>query len=225
MTTIALIGADGAGKTTVARALQHRADPPVLYVYLGVSATSSTHVLPTTRLVRWIKRRRGIVEDNGPPASVREVGTPVRRRGVVGELRAAARLTNRVAEEWYRQYVAWRAQRRGLTVVFDRHYLADFSSHDLRRDVRLSWDRRIHGALLRRFYPRPDAVVFLDADPAVLLARKGEGSLDDLARRRADYAALADQVERFEVVDAARPLEVVVEDVATIVTRLARAAA
>jgi thymidylate kinase len=62
--------------------------------------------------------------------------------------------------------------------------------------------------------PKPDLVIFLDAEPEVLFARKGEGTLELLAQRRADYLQLRDVVPAFEVVDASQPLERVVEQVA-----------
>ena len=56
MTTVALIGADGAGKTTVARRLPDLLPVPVRYLYMGVSTDSSNVMLPTTRVTRRIKR-------------------------------------------------------------------------------------------------------------------------------------------------------------------------
>jgi thymidylate kinase len=215
MSTVALIGADGAGKTTVARHMEAAGRLPVKYLYLGVNAEASNHMLPTTRLSRWVKRRRGRVEDHGPPPPVTALAAdaasgPARRRRPEQAAKAMAKLANRMAEEWYRQAVAGWYQRRGRIVVFDRHYLADFAAHDMDRSARLPVERRLHGWMLRRFYPEPDLVVFLDAPPETLLARKGEGTLEDLCRRRRDYLAVRDIARRFVVVDADQPLDAVV---------------
>ena len=56
--TLALIGPDGAGKTTVARRLAEVLPLPVTYLYMGVSPESSNLLLPTTRLVHAIRRAR-----------------------------------------------------------------------------------------------------------------------------------------------------------------------
>ena len=49
MVTVALIGADGAGKTSVARALERSRDLPIKYLYMGINTEASNHMLPTTR--------------------------------------------------------------------------------------------------------------------------------------------------------------------------------
>jgi thymidylate kinase len=208
--TVALIGCDGAGKTTVARALERSTELPVRYLYMGVSAEASNHQLPSTRVAHAVKRRTG-------------AGRAPRPRGVRRACRAgrsALRLANRLAEEWYRQLIAQAFLMRGLIVVFDRHFLADYHAFDVAGAGR-PVSRRIHGWMLMHAYPRPDLVVLLDAPPAVLFARKGEGTLASLARRREDYLGLVDTaagIDRsFAVVSATQPVDAVVADVAGIV--------
>lgn len=218
MADVALIGADGAGKTTVARLLEAESAVPVAYIYLGVNAEASNQLLPTTRLLRWLKRRRNVVEDHGPPPAAATATADW--RGVRRELKAAARLANRVAEEWYRLAVSARLQRRGVLVVYDRHYRADYVAHDMAGGVGLTWDRRLHGWLLRR-YPEPDVVIFLDAEPEVLLARKGEGTIADLERRREDYRQVVATTHRSVTVDVSRPIDDVMAEVRAVVADLA----
>ena len=216
MFTVALIGPDGAGKTTVARRLEHSLDLPAKYLYMGVNWDASDHLLPSTRLIQAIRRARG--KDSGPggPPELPSKPTrsdPVSRRILRSGWRALS-LANRLAEEWYRQILAWRYVRRGVIVVFDRHFFSDYHASDVVGDVQSSWGRRLHGLLLSRVYPKPSLVIFLDAPPALLLARKGEGTLESLERRRQDYLALAAHTPHFVTLDASRPLEEVVRDVA-----------
>jgi thymidylate kinase len=211
--TVALIGPDGAGKTTVARRLEAELPLPVSYLYMGVNADASNKALPTTRLARAVKRRRGHGPDDAgppPPPSERAAGT----RSFTKSLRAGARLANRLADEWYRQALAWRATRRGEVVVFDRHFFADYHAYDVEGGARLPLSRRIHGFVLARAYPKPDLVVYLDAPAEVLLARKGEGDVAALERRRGDYLRLADVAPDFVTVDATLPADEVVRAVA-----------
>src|SRR4051812_7814271 len=194
--TVALIGCDGAGKTTVARALERDTDLPVSYLYMGVSPSSSNRQLPTTRLAHALKRSR--------------VG-PHR-----GAARSALRLANRLAEEWYRQLIAAAHLRRGRIVVFDRYFTVDFHASDVAAPAR-TLSRRLHGFLLTHLYPRPDLVIFLDAPPEVLFARKGEGTISSLARRRAEYRHLGAALPHFAVVEATAPLDDVVAKVAVLI--------
>ena len=53
MVSIALVGADGAGKTTIARELERAADPPVKYIYMGVNTSASN-----VALLLMMKRQR-----------------------------------------------------------------------------------------------------------------------------------------------------------------------
>lgn len=215
MTTVALIGADGAGKTSVARLLPGLLPVPVQYLYMGVSADSSNLTLPTTRIAHWIKRSLGAAPDTaGPPShGPRKPRSRSFLKRRVADLRAVLRVGNRFAEEWYRQLHAWRWERSGAIVVFDRHFFVDYYAYDLEGTER-SWSQRLHGAVLGRLYPRPDLVVYLDAPGEVLFARKGEGSIEALERRRDEYRAVAPLVPAFVEVDATRPLEAVAADVA-----------
>jgi len=64
-----------------------------------------------------------------------------------------------------------------------------------------------------RMMPQPDLVIFLDAEPEVLLSRKQEVSKEALEHSRARYLQLAKSHKRFEVIDASRPLDEVVDEV------------
>jgi thymidylate kinase len=228
VTTVALIGPDGAGKTTVAEALDGRVSRPVRTLYMGVSAGSSNVVLPTTRVARALKRRLGAPPDTAGPRAHRPGGSDgsgeregsstgsAGRRGGIRRLpahaRTALRVANRIAEEWYRAVVARRWEREGAVVIFDRHYFADYHAYDLAPGER-TLSQRVHAFSLRHL-PRPDLVVYLDAPGSVLLARKGEGTVEVLEARRADYRAIAGLVPRFIEIDATQPLDAVIDQVA-----------
>jgi thymidylate kinase len=221
MVTVALIGADGAGKTTLARSLEATGELPVKYLYMGVNGEASNHMLPTTRALRALKRVLGRGGDEGGPPDPERVLARRRKglRGALAELKSAARLANQLCEEWYRVALARRYERRGYLVLFDRHFFADYWAHDVAAHRELSLARRLHGRLLARL-PRPDCTIVLDAPPEVLYARKPEGTLERLARRRQEYLDLHAQLERCSVVDASRPPQEVREQVLGILRSL-----
>ncbi len=225
MTTVALIGPDGSGKTTVARELAAILPQPVRYLYMGVSGDSSNVMLPTTRLARRAKRALGAPPDTAGPPSHAGAGPRPRPRSlgrrIARAVRAGLRLTNRSADEWFRQGVAWRWQQQGAIVIYDRHFFIDYHAYDVATLYARTVEQRLHGFLLGRL-PKPDLVVYLDAPAAVLLARKGEGTVEALEARRAEYRAIAPLVPRFVEIDATQPLDMVVRDVAARVLEVAR---
>ncbi len=213
--TVALVGPDGSGKSTVAQAVVKRIAVPARYLYMGVNLESSRDMLPTTRLVLAAKRRRGGRSDMTArvPAATDHGG----RWTPVDSARSVVRISAWIAEEAYRAILAGRARGRGEVVVFDRHFFCDYYATDVRSpapgEPRRRLASRIHGAVLRRWYPRPDLTVLLDAPAEVLLERKHEGTLEEIEERRQNYLALADVLPAFVVVDATRPLDEVVADV------------
>lgn len=223
--TAAIVGPDGAGKTTVARHLHTMLPVPAAYLYMGVSAESSNHLLPTTRLVRFLRRRKGVVE-RGPRIPPPAGSVPSRPKASPGrQLRAAARLANRVAEESYRQGLASWHRRQGRVVLLDRHVFADYYLHDVDAPGPLPLSRRLHGLFVSRVLPPPDLLLYLDVPAELLFERKGEGTVEVLEQMRHNYAQLAGVVPAFETIDGTRPVdEVAAEAAQRILRRLDRSA-
>ena len=215
--TVALVGADGAGKSTISRMLQQAPLPrPVKTIYMGVNLEASTMMLPTTRLLLAIKKTRGGRPDMvASRLTVEEVGSDRAmhtdwRRSV----RDSVRLTVWMLEEWLRQLAAASLTARGYIVVFDRHFFADYYHTDiLAKAGNRGAFSRLHGWMLQRVYPKPALVLCLDASSDVLFARKPEASLEWLEQRRQQYLGLAEVVPALVVIDADRPLELVYNDV------------
>ena len=226
-----MIGGDGAGKSTIAGTILTTEGLDAVSIYMGSSVQSANRLLPTSRLVLWLKRSayrrrvRGRSESPVPkteriPAAEYEYAS--RSRGAVW---VAARYINRFLEAWWRQFLALREQLRGRLVIYDRHFLFDDSILDAAADrADRPLPERIFRAAMRRTYPRPDLVVFLHAPGDVLVARKGEASAQyhDLQAER--YRRQSDAVPRFVQIDASRPLDVVTREVLDHVAALRRGA-
>jgi thymidylate kinase len=212
--TVALVGPDGAGKSTISARLGEANLPaPVKTIYMGVNLEASTLMLPTTRLLLAAKRARG-----GRPdlvaSSLRDVeDAPSVSSGGHTSLRGTARMAVWITEEWLRQLVALGHGLLGRIVVFDRHFFLDYYHADVEAGRRRDLVQRLHGWMLRRWYPKPDLVIMLDAPGEVLHARKPEATVAWLEQRRRQYLELAPLVSEFVVVDVDRPLEAVLSEV------------
>ncbi|MGH7455127.1 MAG: hypothetical protein ACRENG_27480, partial [bacterium] len=209
MFSVALIGPDGAGKTTIARMLEKSFPLPMKYLYMGVSFDSSNVALPTTRLAEYFKRirRKKSREEQTSHALSPQPGAP---RQSSGKLRAILRLLNRLAEEWYRQWLSWKYQNKGRIVVYDRHFQFDFERDNGKHDgERRRWSDRLHRWCLANLYPKPSLVIYLDAPAEVLFARKGETTLEWLESRRQAFLRQGRQTPNFVRIDATQPLATV----------------
>jgi thymidylate kinase len=218
MTTIALVGADGAGKTTIAQTLAQSFPRPIKYLYMGTSIQSSNVSLPTARLAWWLKQRayRRQLQQTGQAVPTQIATHQVEQQGLSrGRLAKVARLAYRLTEEWFRQMVAWIYQLRGYLVLYDRHFFFEYLPSQ--QPTQLTWCDRLHRWHLQHCYPRPDLVIFLDAAPAILYSRKPEWDLAHLQQYRTGLLAQGQCVANFVQVDAAQPLEQVLAEVRALI--------
>ncbi len=220
MFTVALIGPDGAGKSTIGRKLQEISPMPMKYVYMGVNLESSNLVLPTTRLLLEVKRARGQRPDITVPRDVyfqSQTRQKITKR-MAGGIKSALRLVNLIAEEWFRQLIVWYYTFRGYYVLFDRHFYFDYYDHDIANtDPKRSLSSRIHGFMLAKLYPKPDFVICLDAPTEVLYARKPERTIKILEMKRQEYVRLRDVMKSYAVVDVSQPVDVVARQVCELI--------
>lgn len=174
--SIALLGSDGAGKTTLARAL---AGDPFLRartLYMGTNPAASTvSLVAEGRLHAWARR------------------TEQQRQIFLHALGKTIAFACRLLDQWFRYAVARYHLRRGRFVVFDR-FIYD-------PDPDQSAAKRFRRWLLQAGHPRPDLVVLLDAPAAVLRGRKDEHSLTKLRRQREAYLRLKEQLPQIIVLD------------------------
>ena len=221
MFTVALIGPDGVGKTTIARHLERDFPLPLKYMYMGDNVESSNHMLPTTRWWKQRKLRRDGPESMRVPPTQKRLA---RKLGFAGSSMRMVRKTlgfcNRVLEEAYRELISLSLARRGFIVLFDRHFVLDYYHFDIDPAAGpRSFKRRLHGLIVKRISREPDLVICLDAPGDVVFRRKGEFTPDFLEMRREQYRDFERIVRHFELVNADRDLPLVVNDVGRAIVR------
>lgn len=224
MFSFALIGPDGTGKSTISKNIENSLSVSAKYIYMGINVEASNIILPTTWIWYKIKHSRGKGKKMGGPPNPKNIPhlslNPVRRFLV--EIKSAMWITNLIAEEWFRQIFAWLYQICGYIVIFDRHFFFDYFEHHIMNAEVRTISERFHGFMLNRVFPKPDYVICLDAPAEVLFARKGEGTVELLDKRRKEYLQSSNNIKNFVVVDATKPIDDVTRDVCNLVLEFNR---
>lgn len=242
MLTVCLIGPDGVGKTTIAKTVEASLSLPAKYIYMGMNPETSNYMLPTTRWWEGRKKRRK------HPSTAVKTTKKIRAQatqdiakiipkvvfpGIDSSISKGPRyiaivlvksfgFVNRIAEEWYRQTIAFLFRQRGYVVIFDRHFIYDYYHYDIApRNEQRPLKRKIHGFLLKKTLREPDLVICLDAPAEVIYERKQDFSAEVLATMRDRYLRLGALVRNFRVVNANRSPEVVALDVAKLILQFA----
>ena len=219
MSTIALIGADGSGKTTIARMLLESPPVKMKYLYMGLNTESSNYALPTSRLIYYLKllkykkKNKDIKDVKLKNLSLHELDDDrsVDKRGKLG---AFVRLLNRIAEAWYKQLISWIFQLRGYVVLYDRHYIFDASTNKTGEELKNQrLTTKIHQWLIKNMYSKPDLSILLHAPAEVLYNRKGEADIEYLRAKTQSFMKVGENLKNFVIVDATQPVEEVFKQV------------
>ncbi len=219
MSTIALIGADGSGKTTIAKMLLASPPAKMKYLYMGLNIESSNYALPTSRLIYYLKllkykkKNKNFKDVKLKNLSLHDIeeDRTVDKRGKLG---AIARLANRMAEAWYRQVISWIFQLSGYTVLYDRHYIFDSSTNQSGKELKKQRvTTKMHRWMINNLLSKPKLVFLLHAPPEVLFERKGEADLEYLKARTESFIKVGNNLKNFIIVDATQPIDKVFADV------------
>ena len=210
--SVAFIGPDGVGKSTISRALVESSPFPFKAIYMGDNIEASNFALPTSRLLGYFRRWRHFRHAQRSKAEEFYLPSDRQKISLAQMLWSLAGLVNFLAEEWYRQLLSWGYQARGYIVLYDRHFLFDFSLDGVDSDV-WAFAKRLHRWILTRFYPRPNLVIYLDAPAEVLFARKKEKTPKDLEDRRQAFLRQGRKIRNFVQVDTTQPFNKVCAEI------------
>jgi thymidylate kinase len=218
MSSIAIIGQDGAGKTTISKMVLERLPLKFKYIYMGRNVESGNIMLPTSWLIHFYKiykykrANKGLNFDEAKKYSLHELDKN-RKVDTRGRIAATLRLINRLMEEWFRLIVSWYYQILGYVVLYDRHFIFDYASDPNHNQTKSRLTTQIHSWILNNLYEKPGLVIFLNAPAEILFSRKGEATLDYLAGKNKLFINTGKKMPNFKIVDASKPLEKVFEEV------------
>lgn len=218
---VSFVGPDGAGKTTAVENLMEAWPDATRFVFMGAGIDQANYALPTSRwLTRRKRERLAKTLDNPDVLPPARLLTDEQRKEVSnGKLIKVIGLINRIAEEWYRYSVIATFKLLGYVVLCDRYFLFEHRLEPANVDADEPLSVRIHNWILRRLYPRPDMVIFLDADAEYLRRRKPEWPIEHLEHQRKSILLQSRLVPEFIQIDATQPLHEVLKQVADTITR------
>lgn len=200
---VALLGVDGAGKSTVMAQLERDLAP----AFWSVKRYHGRALESPLRWTKRVRRQRQLRKRELEEAAANPHVVPVSRDPHAKPSKGLAFSLVKLGLWWtdytflgYLKDVYPRLRRSGL-VLFDRYY------QDLLVDPRR---HRYGGPLwlaqfVGRFFPRPDLVILLDAPPEVLHSRKQEVPLEETTRQRKIYLEMVRDLSNGYVVDASKP--------------------
>ena len=183
---VVLLGADGAGKSSVINGLIRKLNDD------GVPARTR-HLKPKLVMPQ-LRKNPGstVVDPHGKPPR--------------GAFLSLVKIGVWVFEEWYATLFQ---EEKNTLLICDRYF------HDLLIDPRRyryggpMWTARLIAALM----PQPRLWVLLDAPPEVLRQRKQDVTAEETTRQHEAYLAFVRRRQRHVIVDAAQPLEQVEAEV------------
>lgn len=178
---ITFSGVDGAGKTTLIAELAQELE------LRGRSVTRFTMYedVGLYSAIRRFRRKRLRL-----PKDAKPLGDTIKHQGVRRTLQAARRVLhgNLVSslllplDLFLFVFRRWRVASATDVLILDRYFYD--AVVELRADT--AW----WGKVFLRLLPAPDVAVFVDVEPAVAFARKGEHGVAELARRQHAYRRL-----------------------------------
>ena len=191
---IALLGPDGAGKTSLAESLVADEQVYARHIYMGSNVNASTVGLPTSR---WVHQQKKSLS-----------GKNLLWKGIVGILSFSDRIVSYHLRCSAARYYRLRSQ----VVILDRYIYDSWIS-----PVPETAGKRLRKRIFEGGSPNPDLVVLLDAPGQLLLERKGEHTVAWLESQRMAYLKLQARIPQMVVVDATKPLEAVQREVTSLI--------
>lgn len=224
--SVALIGPDGVGKSTIIEELIKSLPFGIKTVYMGWSDHSNTLKLPTSRWLynRYNKPKQASNEQQAQGTKSTE-STSSTTPSEPTKKSPPKKLTwkqwpgviNEILEQYTRYFYAKFYQLRGYYVLYDRYVYDQFIYNATTDESLLKPQDKILGNFFKRYFPSPDITVLLSGNASVIHKRKDELSIDKIAKRIELYENLGVNDASFHIVSVEQSIESEVREISNLV--------
>ena len=225
--TIALIGPDGVGKSTVISELTNSFPLGIKSVYMGWSDHENTLKLPTSK---WLYRRynktktSSIVEKPEFPSEVQALSENIKPhkeqvKVTVQKIhwKQLPGIINEIAEQYTRYFYAKYYKFRGAFVLYDRYVYDQFIFNSTAKKEEVKPQDKILAEFFKRFFPDPDLTILLAGDAELIHQRKNELPAHKIAKRIALYEEIGRTKKNFHIIDVNVALELEIKRITQII--------
>lgn len=220
MSSIAIIGQDGAGKSTISKMVsESNISTKIKYLYMGISVESSKINLPTSLLAHYLKIYKYKIQNkisdfNQAKRFYLEEMNKNRSKDAHGPIWLFVRLCNRLLEEWFRLLISKFYQLCGYTVIYDRYFVFDYAiDSDSPKTKKVRTTDKVHYWILSHLYEKPDLIIFLYASGEILYSRKGETTIEYIEQKNKLFKKIGKTMPNFILVDASKTVDEVFKEV------------
>jgi thymidylate kinase len=215
--SIAIIGPDGVGKSTVISELMQQTPLGYRTVYMGWSDHENTLILPSSR---WLYRRYN--KNKTPTSAAIEKQnngaeeTTIARQIAIKKpakitLKSMPGIANEILEQYARYLLAFYYKLRGSFVVFDRYVYDQEVFNDDSNNNNIKPQDKFLAKYFKHFFPSPELTILLATDAEIIHQRKDELSIAQLTERIELYKALGEKKKEFHHIDVRVSLDEVIK--------------
>ena len=181
--TIALVGPDGCGKSTISHKLCDEIPFHTKQMYMG----SDQYLLPTTKLLAGVSKFIELAKNKSNGGENPKYRSP-QKSGFIGEFKESIGILNRIIEMFTRYLVrGYPYLRRNYIIIYDRYIYDVLISNNINSHTLLK-------KVIIDLFPKPDITIYLDTDAELIYKRKKEHTLEEIEESKRRYSKSCDEL-------------------------------
>jgi len=216
--TIALIGPDGVGKSTVISELSNSFPLGIKSVYMGWSDHENTLKLPTSK---WLYRRYNKTKTSPITEASADNASPQKEQVMASTQKIHWKqfpgIVNEIAEQYTRYFYAKYYKFRGAFVLYDRYVYDQFIFNSTAKEEEIKPQDKILAKFFKHFFPEPNLTILLAGDAELIHQRKNELPAEEIAKRIALYEKIGSTMKNFHVIDVNVELKLEIKHITQII--------